>query len=445
MKYKFTVFGIVFFCIFSLHIGCAKSHTKSPDSGTDSGNQKGVSLEKNILITLIEEKLTEKKEELFEIYRDLHSHPEVSGQEERTAGVIADRLVALDLEVQTGIGGHGVIGILRGEKEGPVVAYRADMDAVMDGSPDPVEFRSETPGVRHICGHDAHVTIALGIAEALSSIRQELPGTVKFIFQPAEENASGARAMIAEGVLENPAPQAILAVHCAPLETGQITGAEGLMLAGFDLITVTFQGEGDLKTAAQAAAKLISSVSSGNLRPPQDYLGETAAAQDNSGNDFTFAMLAGFEEKPEEKKVILRGLIRASSEENFAKAKTTITYGLTDLGVPDVSHTLDYIDRAVPAVMNDPELVRSAADTIRVILGEEGLVEMGQVPPYFSEDFAHYLQKIPGVLYFLGVSNTEKGIIGMPHSPQFAVDLDAILIGAKTMAAVLLDHLELLK
>jgi hypothetical protein len=158
------------------------------------------------LLDRMDRRIEGAREELIAVRRDLHRHPEVSGQEERTASVVAARLQSLGLEIQTGVGGHGVVGILRGGRPGPVVAFRADMDAVYSGAPDPVPFASETPGVRHICGHDIHTTVALGIAEAMTAIRDELPGAVKFIFQPAEENVRGAGAMIADGVLEDPAP-----------------------------------------------------------------------------------------------------------------------------------------------------------------------------------------------------------------------------------------------
>jgi amidohydrolase len=148
----------------------------------------------------VERQLQSVRADLIEVRRDIHRHPEVSGQEERTAWIVAERLRGSGLEVATGVGGHGVVGILRGGKPGPTVAYRADMDAVYSNAPDPVPFASETPGVRHICGHDIHTTVALGVAEALTAIRDELPGTVKFIFQPAEENIQGAYAMIEDRV-----------------------------------------------------------------------------------------------------------------------------------------------------------------------------------------------------------------------------------------------------
>jgi hypothetical protein len=216
------------------------------------------------------------------------------------------------------------------------------------------------------------------------------------------------------------------------------------MLAGFDTIAITLEGEGDLKTVAQEAAKLISSVNSNNLLPPQAYLGNDPSFQDID-SDFIYAAPYGFEEKPESKQLILNGLIRASSKEYLASAKNKILDGLSEFETEGIAFKVDYTDRALPDVINDPSLVHGVEKTVTSLLGENGLVPMGPVPPYFSEDFALYLQTIPGVLYFLGVSNSDKGIVGMPHSPQFAVDMDALIVGAKTMSAVLLEYLDMLK
>ena len=167
---------------------------------------------------------------LVDIRRDLHRHPELSGEEVRTAGIVAARLKALGLEVQTGVGGHGVVGILRGGRPGPLVAYRADMDAVRSNEPDPVEFRSVVPGIRHICGHDLHVTIGLGLASALASVRRDLPGRVMFVFQPAEERAAGARAMLDAGLFAKELPVAIFGLHSAPIEVGRVMSKAGQMM-----------------------------------------------------------------------------------------------------------------------------------------------------------------------------------------------------------------------
>ena len=168
--------------------------------------------------------------EWLAVRRDLHQHPELSGQEVRTAKVVADRLRTLGLEVRTGLGGHGVVGILRGGRPGPMVAYRADMDAVRSTSPDPVAFPSLTPGIRHICGHDVHVTIGLALASALAHVKADLPGRVMFIFQPSEENATGARAMLTAGLFAESKPDAIFGLHSAPFDAGLLSSKPGLMM-----------------------------------------------------------------------------------------------------------------------------------------------------------------------------------------------------------------------
>jgi metal-dependent amidase/aminoacylase/carboxypeptidase family protein len=445
MRSRYFIFGIVTLFFLSFVSGLAFVSTEASAMYFGEQDEKPNDQPNKVLIEKIGKKLEEKRSELIELYRDLHRHPEVSGSEERTAGIIAKRLRALGIEVKAGVGGHGVVGILKGAKPGPVVAYRADMDAVLSDAPDPVSFKSETPGVRHICGHDVHVTVGLGIAEALASVREELEGTVKFIFQPSEENVQGALAMIAAGVLEDPAPEAILAVHCAPLQVGQIASKEGMLLAGFDLIDVTLSGEGDLKAAAQACAKVIRRANTVSIPSPQADESKPPSPEERVQENFIFPLVFSSEENPEKNEWTVKGMIRASSEENYEKAKKNIRDGLEKLDLPGVTYRINYTGGVLPAVMNDPALVRGAMDTIRSLRGEEGLVVLEAVTPFFSEDFARYLQKIPGVMYFLGVSNAGKGIIGMPHSPQFAVDEEAIFIGARTMAAVLLNYLETLK
>ncbi len=378
------------------------------------------------LIDRIDHRLESVRADLIELRRDIHRHPELSGQEERTAGIVAARLSSLGLEVQTGIGGHGVVGILRGREPGPVVAYRADMDAVQSSAPDPVPFASETPGVRHICGHDIHTTVALGIAEALAAIRDELPGTVKFIFQPAEENVQGAAAMIEEGVLEDPAPEAIFAVHSAPLEVGQIGSVEGLALPGLDRVIVTLRGEGDLSDAARSYAGAISAVST---------------SRDVAPSDFIAAMVSRPRPGRESGEWVIAGLVRAASAEARARARSGIDERLAALRHEAISYEFSYQEQTLPDMVNDPQLVRSTLETLRSVLQPEGLLEVNQVTPYFSEDFAHYQQHIPGAMYWLGVSNSELGYVGMPHSPDFVADEESIIVGARAMAALLLDFL----
>ncbi len=376
------------------------------------------------LMNAIDHRLQEVHDELIAVRRDLHRHPELSGQEERTAGIVAARLRALGLEVRTGVGGHGVVGVLRGGRPGPVVAYRADMDAARSDAPDPVPFASETPGVRHICGHDVHTTVALGVAEVLTEVRAELPGTVVFIFQPAEENTQGARAMIGDGVLDDPAPGAIFAFHTAPLEVGQIGSVEGMALPGYDGVTVTLRGTGDLEQATDRYAQAIRAVSTGNAVAPED---------------FVLAMVRRF--RAEDGAWVVTGVVRAGSVATRARAKQTIHDNVAAVERDRVSYEFSYEDLILPDMVNDPALVRSTLATIRAALGPEALIEVNQVTPFFSEDFAHFQQHIPGAMYWLGVSNSAAGTAGMPHSPDYVADEGSIVVGAKAMSAILLGYL----
>src|SRR5918999_913719 len=188
---------------------------------------------------------------LVEQRRDFHMHPELSNREERTGRVVAERLKALGLdEIKTGVARHGVVALLKGAKPGPVVAVRADMDALPINETIDVPYKSRNPGVKHACGHDVHTTVGLGVAEVLSKMREEIGGTVKFIFQPAEEGApageeGGARQMVKEGAMENPRPAAIFGLHTLPsIEAGQIAYHSGPAMASSDKIYLTIRGKG---------------------------------------------------------------------------------------------------------------------------------------------------------------------------------------------------------
>src|ERR1051325_5631636 len=189
------------------------------------------------------------RSQLISQRRDFHMHPELSNREERTARIVAERLRALGLEdVRTGVGRHGVTALLKGAKPGPVVAVRADMDALPIQETNDVPYKSLTPGVKHACGHDAHTTIELGVAEVLSKMRDQISGSIKFIFQPAEEGApqgeeGGAGFMIKEGALENPRPAAIFGLHTGAFEVGQIAYHSGPAMASSDRFTITIHGK----------------------------------------------------------------------------------------------------------------------------------------------------------------------------------------------------------
>src|ERR1043166_6434153 len=187
--------------------------------------------------------------QLVERRRDIHMHPELSNREERTSKIVAEKLRALGLEVKTGVARFGVVALLRGGKPGPVIAVRADMDALPIQETNDVPYKSQNPGVKHACGHDVHTTVQLGVAEVLTKMRAEIPGTIKFIFQPAEEGVppgetGGASAMVNEGVLENPRPQVIFGLHCFPdAEVGKIAFHSGPAMASSDRFEIDIHGK----------------------------------------------------------------------------------------------------------------------------------------------------------------------------------------------------------
>ena len=378
-------------------------------------------------------RIEELRDELIELRRDLHRHAELSGQEERTARVVAERLQALGLEVTTGVGGHGVVAVLRGGKPGGVVGYRADMDATPSMMPDPVtEIASVTPGVRHICGHDVHMAVGIGVAEALVALREELPGTVKLLFQPAEETAAGAKAMVADGALDSPTPEAIFTVHTVPMPVGQIGAVEGVTLVGRDMATVRIEGDGDRKAASQAVAELLTAATT--LEMP-GTLAELAAMPLPSEE---FALVQVLRARPEE----VAAQVTVRGDVSRERARRGIEERLAALQAEGLSFALDYQPRAIAGAYSDPELVRASHDAIRAALGDDGLVIAPGAGPIFSEDFGSFLETIPGAMFWLGAANAEKGISGMPHAPDHAVDEAAIETGAKAMAAVVWSFLE---
>jgi amidohydrolase len=350
---------------------------------------------------------------LIDVRRDIHRHPEVSGEETRTAALVAKELRALGLQVRSGVGGHGVVAILRGGKPGPVVGYRADMDAVPSRDPDPVDFRSIIIGVRHICGHDVHTAIGLGVAGGLAAVKRELPGIAVFYFQPAEETTEGARAMIEAGALNAPTPSAIFALHVAPMEVGTVAAIEGLVLPGL--------------AAAKAAVALVQ----GRATPRQGARADSFV----SVEIWDQGLPAG------ERAVQVSAGIRAADDSVFARVERDLRAKAAALHLRDVKAEVAYQHAVVPATRNDLATVRATYPALRRLLGKEKLEILPNGTRYFSEDFSYFQQRLPGVMYFLGASNEARKITAMPHSPGFSVDEAAIEIGARAMARLMADYL----
>lgn len=375
----------------------------------------------------VSRRLAGMQSDLVAFRRDLHLHPEVSGAEVRTAARVATRLRSLGLEVRTGVGGHGVVAILRGSRPGPVVAYRADMDAVPSADRDPVEFRSLTPGVRHICGHDIHTTIGVALAAALHSARSQLPGTVVFIFQPAEERATGANAMLAAGVLNDPKPVAIYGLHTAPYDVGQFGTIVGDMMSGRDSYSIALSGSGNLLAAAAA------------VRARLDSLGSIPASQFLVPGPRDLILLDARRDVDSAGARVLRGTIMATS---LSRPRVIAAMSaIRSLALPNVKATVDYRPKSIAGVTNDALQTDRAVAAVAGVFGKSAVIEVTQIIPAFSEDFGSFQERVPGTFFFLGVNNPAKGTVGMPHTPDYVADEGAIQTGARAMAAVLLERL----
>jgi len=390
-------------------------------------------------------KAAEISEELIEIRRQIHMNPELSGHEEKTAALVAKRLQAIGLEVKTGVGGHGVVGVLKGGKRGPVVAYRADMDAV----PSPVvgdpPYKSRVPNVKHVCGHDAHVAVALGIAEVLASVREDLPGTVKFIFQPAEENVQGAQAMIDAGVLDDPAPQAIFGIHTVPWSVGTIVCPLGVGLTGWDMFEVRLSADADGETVANETLEAVVALST--VEPLTSADGFTAlmrdlVVEDGPYKDFIYVQPGGPPSVDEETgEVVIGGQVRAAGPTSYALAREQLKSAIAGVTKERARFVLNFGEERFPDMHSDRKLVESAIAPIEEAIGEGNAVMMYGSAPFFGEDFALFQQRIPGAMFFLGVANEEKGIAALNHFPDYDIDERAIEVGTVAMSNVLLNYL----
>jgi amidohydrolase len=377
--------------------------------------------------------------------RDFHMHPELSNREERTSHVVAERLRALGLEdVKTGVGKYGVTALLKGAKPGPVVAVRADMDALPIQEVNDVPYKSLVPGVKHACGHDAHTTIELGVAEILSKMRDEIHGTIKFIFQPAEEGApageeGGAKLMVKEGAMDNPRPSVIFGLHTLPsIEAGQIAYQSGPAMAAADRFFITIHGKSshgaqpqtgvDAIVIAAECVMALQTIHSRRIDPQEPLV--ISIGQIEGGKRYNIIA----------DEVKMEGTMRTFNEDVRQRAQSlmretlqnvTAAYGATfDLKIEE-SGALTY---------NEPKLVEETLPTIRRIVGEQNTLSIKPFMP--AEDFSYFQKVSPGFYYFLGVGNRARGINAAWHTADFDIDEESLVVGVKVMSNILLDYLD---
>lgn len=385
----------------------------------------------------------EEARKLFEytqaLRRDFHRHPEMGFQEVRTSGIVARELEQLGLEVQTGIAKTGVIANLTGKDEKPVVLVRFDMDALPIQEENDVEYASQNLGIMHACGHDGHTAIGLSVARLLNAHRGELNGTVKFVFQPAEEGLGGAEEMVKEGVLENPKPDVVLALHLwneQPI--GWLGITQGAVMAASDRFQLKIIGKGghgatphlvvDPILASCQIVNSLQSIVSRNVPPLQSAV--VTVTSIHGGEAFNVV--------PQE--VVLKGTIRSYEKETREMIHRRFDQIVKGVAQAFGCHAEVETWMVTPAVINDNIITRRVQE-----------IAMGWLPrctidtnsrTMGSEDMTYFMQDIPGCYFFIGSSNERKGLTAAHHHPCFDFDEEALPIATGLMATVVAEILQ---
>ncbi|MFN7099417.1 MAG: amidohydrolase [Flavobacterium sp.] len=416
----------------------------------------GSQAQNNILKTKIDQKATALESQVITWRRDFHQNPELGNREFKTAEKIATHLRSLGLEVQTGVAKTGVVGILKGGKPGPVVALRADIDALPVKERVAIPFASKAEGeyngkavsVMHACGHDTHIAILMGTAEILASIKNDLKGTVKFIFQPAEEGPpegeeGGAKLMVQEGVLQNPKVDVIFGLHInAQTEVGQIKYRSKGTMAASDWFTIKLKGKqthgaypwlgiDPIATAAQMIMG-IQTIVSRNVN-----LSESAAVisvgQINAGVRSNVI--------PEE--LVMTGTIRSLDKEVQKLLHNRLNQVVKGIA-ESAGVTADVkITNQTLITYNDPELTEKMVPTLEATAGKNKVSITPAVTG--AEDFSYFQEKIPGLYFFLGGAPKGKPIAETAphHTPDFYIDESGFVLGMKALSNLTIDYMEM--
>ncbi len=376
--------------------------------------------------------------QLVEWRRDFHRQPELAYQEFRTSGIVARHLSSLGIEVQTGVGKTGVVGLLEGAKPGPVVMLRFDMDALPIHEQNPTDYVSQNPGVMHACGHDAHMAIGMGIAQIMAKHRDEIAGTLKFVFQPAEEGENGALAMIRDGVLDNPKPDVAMGLHVwNDLRAGRAAIGSGAVMSAADLFTIKVLGKGghgatphlaiDSVLIASQIVNALQSVVARNVDPRRTAVVTVGTL--HAGTAFNIiadsAEMTGTLRTvdPATREIVIRHVIEIV--EQTARAL-------------DGSATID-IQAISPATINDDRIAQLVRETAIDVMGAENV----SADQFWmaAEDMSEFLNRVPGCYFFLGAANAEKGFTASHHNSRFDIDEDILPNGVAILASAAVKYL----
>ena len=375
-------------------------------------------------------------DDIIAIRRDIHKYPELGFDEHRTSGLVAEHLKDLGFDVATGIGKTGVIGDLKGNKGGPTIGLRADMDALPIQETGDIPYRSVNDGIMHACGHDGHTAMLLGAATVLKQFQEHLKGNIRFIFQPAEEGGGGARYMIEDGCLDT--VDEIYGIHLWNYQKyGEVGIKDGPTMAAADEFAITIKGVGGHGATPQGTvdAVLVSAhlvtalqtIVSRNTNPLESTV--VTVGQINGGHNFN--VIAD--------EVVLKGTARAYTEDNRQMIKSRMEEIINGIGRTfgaDIEFT--YMDGYPPTINNE-----TAYEKLKI--SAKKVVGAGCGFPYLSmggEDFSYYAQKIPGCFFFVGSAPIDREILTVPHHcSHFDIDENALLVGSSIFVQLIEDQL----
>lgn len=393
-----------------------------------------------MMINEVKEKARSVTHEVIGWRRHIHAHPELSYQEYNTAAYVAAQLKALNIEVQEGVAGTGITGLIKGNNpDAKIVALRADMDALPIQEANEVDYRSTNDRVMHACGHDAHTASLLGAAKILASLRHRFEGTIKLIFQPGEEKLpGGASLMIKAGALTNPAPHKIIGQHVMPyIPAGKVGFREGMYMASCDEIYVTVTGKGghgamperciDPVLIASHIVVALQQVISRNASPKQPTVLTFGKVEANGATNVI----------PNE--VTLAGTFRAMDEEWRTEAHQRMKKMAESIAEGMGGSCHFDIRRGYPFLQNEPELTRRAKEAAVNYMGQENVLDLDLW--LAAEDFSYYSQEMDACFYRLGTRNEDKGIVSGLHTPTFNIDESALETGCGLMSWLALEEL----
>ncbi len=383
--------------------------------------------------------------------RDIHANPELSNREFRTAALVADHLRALGMEVRTEVAHTGVVGFLEGGKPGPVVALRADMDALPVTEMVDLPFASKVRttyngmevGVMHACGHDNHVAILMGVASVLTSMKEDLPGSVKFIFQPAEEGApageeGGADLMLREGAFENPRPEVIFGLHVWPNRVGEISYLPGPFMASSDAMRIKVTGRqthGAVPWGGVDPIVVASQIVLGLQTIASRQLDVTATPSIITIGTFHGGVRSNI--IPDE--VELSGTIRTFLPEVRRDIERRIRHTVEHIATSAGATAEVEIDYGYPVTVNDPELTMQMVPSLERV--SDSVKQTAKITG--AEDFSYFANEVPGLFIFLGVAPPDADLATVPrnHSPYFFADEAALLTGVRALASLAVDYM----